>query len=111
MHQWFTQGLEKRYERHIEMAQTCRRWATERGFALFPEPGYESVTLTTVNNIRGINIAALNLELGKRGFMISAGYGRLKEQTFRIAHTGDITLNDLNELLSEIDEILTQDYA
>lgn len=111
MNQWFTQGLEKRYERHIEMAQTCRRWATERGFALFPEPGYESVTLTTVNNTRGINIAALNTELGKRGFMISAGYGRLKEQTFRIAHTGDITLNDLNELLSEIDEILTQDYA
>jgi aspartate aminotransferase-like enzyme len=38
--------------------------------------------------------------------MISAGYGRLKEQTFRIAHTGDITLDDLNELLGVIDETL-----
>ncbi len=29
--------------------------------ALFAEPGYESVTLTTVDNTRGINVAALNV--------------------------------------------------
>ncbi len=108
---WLEEGLEKRYARHIEMAHACRSWAKARGFALFPEVGYESVTLTTVNNTRGINVAALNAELGKRGFMISAGYGRLKEQTFRIAHTGDITLADLNELLGVMDEILNQANA
>ncbi|MDE3090839.1 MAG: alanine--glyoxylate aminotransferase family protein [Chloroflexota bacterium] len=103
---WFKEGLDKRYERHIQMAQACRSWAKEHGFELFPEVGYESVTLTTVNNTRGINVAALNAELGKRGFMISAGYGKLKEQTFRIAHTGDLNLDDLNELLGVIDQIL-----
>jgi len=103
---WFNEGIEQRYERHIQMAQACRTWAKNRGFALFAEEGYQSVTLTTVSNTRGINVANLNAELGKRGYMISAGYGRLKEQTFRIAHTGDITLNDLNELLGVIDEIL-----
>lgn len=103
---WFSEGIEHRYVRHIEMAQACRIWAKNRGFGLFAEEGYQSVTLTTVNNTRGINIAALNAELGKRGYMISAGYGRLKEQTFRIAHTGDITLKDLNDVLGVIDEIL-----
>ncbi len=103
---WFKDGLEKRYACHIQMAQACRSWAKEHGFGLFAEPGYESVTLTTVNNTRGVNVAALNTELGKRGFMISAGYGRLKEQTFRIAHTGDLTLADLNGLLGVIDQIL-----
>ncbi|HEX7593353.1 MAG TPA: alanine--glyoxylate aminotransferase family protein, partial [Anaerolineae bacterium] len=86
-------------------------WAKKRGFGLFPEAGYESVTLTTVDNTRGINVAALNMELGKRGFMISAGYGRLKEQTFRIAHTGDLTPDDLSELLDAIDAILGQGNA
>ncbi len=32
------------------------------------------------------------------------GYGKLKEQTFRIAHMGDITLDDLKELLGWIEE-------
>ncbi len=108
---WFKDGLEKRYARHIQMAEQCRHWAKKRGFGLFPEAGYESVTLTTVDNTRGINVAALNTELGKRGFMISAGYGRLKEQTFRIAHTGDLTPDDLSELLDAIDAILGQGNA
>ena len=108
---WFNEGIERRFERHIQMAQVCRQWAQDRGFALFPEAGYESLTLTTVNNTRGINVSQLNHELGKRGFMISAGYGRLKEQTFRIAHTGDITVDDLNELLGVIDEILEHGNA
>ncbi len=111
LEKWLTEGLERRYARHIEMAQACRHWATARGFALFPEAGYESVTLTTVDNTRGVNVAALNAELGKRGFMISAGYGRLKEQTFRIAHTGDLTLDDLSELLGVMDDILAQGKA
>ncbi len=108
---WFDEGLERRFERHIQMASLCRQWAKERGFTPFPEAGYESVTLTTVDNTRGINVSRLNTELGKRGFMISAGYGRLKERTFRIAHTGDITADDLSELLDVIDEILEHDSA
>ncbi len=108
---WFKEGMERRFDRHIQMASMCRQWAKERGFAPFPEAGYESVTLTTVDNTRGINVSRLNTELGKRGFMISAGYGRLKERTFRIAHTGDITADDLSELLGVIDEIVEQGHA
>jgi aspartate aminotransferase-like enzyme len=32
------------------------------------------------------------------------GNGKLKEETFRIAHMGDITIDDLKELLNCIDE-------
>ena len=32
------------------------------------------------------------------------GYGKLKEETFRIAHMGDITLADVKELTAWIDE-------
>ena len=53
-----------------------------------------------------ISVAGLNGELAKRGAVISNGYGKTKEKAFRIAHMGDATLDELNELLGWIDEIL-----
>lgn len=100
------EGLDHRFNRVKEMAQYCRDWVKQNGFTLFPEPGYESLTLTTGNNTRNINISWLNEELGKLGFMISAGYGKFKETTFRIAHMGDTTLAELKELLTTIEGLL-----
>lgn len=101
----FQEGLENRFARHRKMADRCRNWARQN-FALFPEEGYESVTLTTATNNRGIDIAALNKALAARDATIGNGYGKLKDKTFRIAHMGDCTLDQLNELLANIDEYL-----
>jgi aspartate aminotransferase-like enzyme len=38
--------------------------------------------------------------------MISAGYGKLKDTSFRIAHMGDVSEADLKKLLVEMDRIL-----
>ncbi|GJM44818.1 MAG: class V aminotransferase [Gemmatimonadota bacterium] len=94
-----------REARHRLMAARTRAWAQER-FALFPEAGYESITLTAVRNTRGVDIPALNEQLAKRGAVIGNGYGRLKNETFRIAHMGEIRLEEVEELLGWIDEIL-----
>lgn len=99
------EGLENRYKRHIEMAEYVRAWGKEH-FELFADERYLSNTLTNIKNTRGISVAELNKELGKRGFQISNGYGKLKEQTFRIAHMGECTLDEIKELLVNIDEIL-----
>jgi predicted phosphoserine aminotransferase len=100
-----TEGMENRYKRHVAMAQHVQEWA-KKNFSLFAEPGYESVTVTCINNTKNISVADLNTELGKRGFAISNGYGKLKEQTFRIAHMGDLTLDEIKELIKNIEEIL-----
>ncbi len=99
------EGLDNRYKRHIETAEYVRAWGKEH-FELFADERYLSNTLTNIKNTRGISVAELNKELGKRGFQISNGYGKLKEQTFRIAHMGECTLDDIKELLVNIDEIL-----
>ena len=99
------EGLENRWARHINMANMVRSWA-RKNFALFAGDAFLSNTVSTVENTRGINVADLNTELGKRGAMISNGYGNLKEKTFRIAHMGDITPADIQWLLSQIDDIL-----
>lgn len=99
------EGLENRFARHIEMAKVVREWA-KKNFELFPDENYLSNTLTTVKNSRGIDVSALNKELGKRGFQISNGYGSLKDKTFRIAHMADCQMEDVQELLSNINDIL-----
>jgi len=99
------EGLENRFARHLELALYVREWA-KKYFALFPEEKYASVTLTTVKNTRNINVSDLNKKLGERGFMISNGYGDLKDVTFRIAHMNETTLDEIKELLSAIEDIL-----
>lgn len=101
----FEEGIENRFQRHQSMADYVRKWAINN-FALFAQKGFTSNTVTCVENTKSISVKDLNQELAKNGFAISNGYGKLKEKTFRIAHMGDITLDEVKELLSMIDEIL-----
>jgi aspartate aminotransferase-like enzyme len=101
----FAEGLDNRFARHQEMAEYVRDWAREN-FALYADERYLSNTVTNVENTRGISVAGLNEELGKRGAMISNGYGPLKEKCFRIAHMGDLQMSDIEWLLEQIDDIL-----
>jgi aspartate aminotransferase-like enzyme len=101
------EGLENRWARHKEMAKIVRNWAVKQGFSLFPEQGYESVTLSCINNTKGIEISKLNKELSKRHHaIISNGYGDIKEKTFRIAHMADWQVTDIKELLGWLEEII-----
>jgi aspartate aminotransferase-like enzyme len=99
------EGLDNRFERHMEMAEQVRTWAREY-FALFAEERYLSNTLTTISNLRGIDVSALNKELGARGYQIANGYGKMKDKTFRIAHMADCTLEEIKDLLGNINNIL-----
>ena len=98
------EGMENVWKRHKEMGDFVRAWATEK-FGLFCEEKYASNTLTTVKNTRGINVAeTIKAVQDKHNTIFGNGYGKLKEQTFRIAHMGDINLDDLKELLAWIDD-------
>jgi aspartate aminotransferase-like enzyme len=99
------EGLENRWQRHKEMASYVQDWAREY-FDLFSNENYLSPTVTNIENTRGISVAGLNKELAKRGAQISNGYGPLKEKCFRIAHMGDLMLDDMKWLIGEIEDIL-----
>ena len=87
------------------MAKITEEWA-DKYFELFADKKYLSNTVTTIKNVRNIDFSYLNNELGKRGFQISNGYGILKDKTFRIAHMADCTIESLNDLLENINDIL-----
>ncbi|NLE43989.1 MAG: alanine--glyoxylate aminotransferase family protein [Chloroflexi bacterium] len=99
------EGLDRRWQRHADMAAFVQDWA-RRYFALFSDERYLSPTVTNISNTRGISVADLNKQLGERGAMISNGYGSLKEKCFRIAHMGDLTTDDMRWLLLQIEDIL-----
>ncbi len=94
----------KVYQRHLEMAKYTQQWANKH-FAMFPEAGYESITVSCINNTLGKNVKELNQKLAEKGFMISGGYGKMAEKTFRIGHMGEWDLNGIKEVIGFIDQI------
>ncbi len=92
------------YLRHSHMANYTQQWA-KRHFAMFPEPGYESITVSCILNTLGKNVKELNQKLAEKGYLISGGYGKMAEKTFRIGHMGEWDLTGIKEVLSTIDEI------
>jgi aspartate aminotransferase-like enzyme len=99
------EGIDARFARHDQMSRRVQEWA-KKYFALYPVEKYASRTVTCIKNTKGISVADLNKELGTRNLTLSNGYGKLKEQTFRIAHMGDLQMSDIDELLGAIEEIL-----
>lgn len=104
----FEEGVEARWARHRDLADFVRGWVTSRGFELFPEPGSCSLTLTCARNSRGIDLAALKKRLGEAGFAFDDGYGKIKGETFRIAHMGDMTRADLEGLFAAMIAIMPE---
>ena len=103
-HKLVKEGMENVWKRHAEMAEFVRSWAKEN-FELFCDEKYASNTLTTIKNSKGINVAETIAAIqAKHNTIFGNGYGKLKEQTFRIAHMGDISMDDLKELLGWIDD-------
>lgn len=99
------EGLENHWKRYQEMAEYVQNWA-RKYFGLYSNEEYLSHTLTNVKNTRGIDVVELNNRLGLRGAAISNGYGPLKGECFRIAHMGDLTLNDAKWITAQIEDIL-----
>jgi aspartate aminotransferase-like enzyme len=109
--EFYAEGLEQRYARHKKTNQMVHDWAARHGFTLFPEKGFESVTLTCVNNgaktgDRTVDVAKLQKLVKERGFLIDGGYGKIKGTTFRISNMGDETEATMSQLIVALDEAM-----
>ena len=111
--EFFAEGLDNRYARHAKTNQMTRDWATKHGFTLFPEKGFESITLTCVNNGakpggRTVDVARLQKLTKDQGFLIDGGYGKIKGTTFRLSNMGDETEATMNQLYAALDKAMGQ---
>jgi aspartate aminotransferase-like enzyme len=105
------EGIDHRHARHLRLARKTRDWAASHGFNLFPEPGFESVTLTCVNNGakpggRSVDVPKLQALVKDQGFLIDGGYGKIKGKTFRVSNMGDESDESMSALLAALDRAL-----
>ena len=91
-----------------------RDWAAKHGFTLFPEKGFESVTLTCVNNgakpggRAPVDVPKLQKLVKDQGFLIDGGYGKIKGTTFRVSNMGDETEATMSQLFAAMDKAMAQ---
>lgn len=100
------EGLEKRWARHTEMAETTRTWALSHGWTPFPQEGNRSDTVSCIARADGPDFVPILDALKAQGILVSNGYGALKGKTFRIGHMGEHTMDDLQDLLQRFDAAL-----
>ena len=100
------EGLENRFSRHSAMAGQVQDWVLANGFEIFAQEGNRSQTVTTISNTLSLDIAELNTFLMSKGMQIADGYGKLRGSTFRIAHMGETQIEDINNLLTALDEFI-----
>lgn len=100
------EGLENRFARHAAMAKRTQDWSISQGMEPLAPAGYRSKTVSTINNTRNMDIAALNEFLKPKGMRIANGYGDLKGKTYRIAHMGEVSMADVDKLLGYMEEYL-----
>ncbi|HET7625871.1 MAG TPA: alanine--glyoxylate aminotransferase family protein [Verrucomicrobiae bacterium] len=110
---FFAEGLDARFARHLKLAKMTRDWAAGHGFTLFPDPGFESVTLTCVNNGakpggKIVDVAKLQKLVKEQGILIDGGYGKIKGKTFRLSNMGDETEATMKQLYAALDKGLAQ---
>ncbi|WP_247731710.1 pyridoxal-phosphate-dependent aminotransferase family protein [Halovivax limisalsi] len=100
------EGHAARDERHREMAAYTQEWAREH-FDVFPEAGYESQTVSCIENTRDIDVAATIEAVSQEYDMVFAnGYGSaLGERTFRIGHMGEHDVESIKALTDAIEDV------
>jgi aspartate aminotransferase-like enzyme len=98
------EGIENRWARHERMATKVRDWAKQR-WTLFPAEGYESLTLTCIDNRdESVDVPGLIKAIyEKHNARIANGYGGMKNKTWRISHMADLPEADLDTLLGWLD--------
>jgi predicted phosphoserine aminotransferase len=100
------EGHDARDERHREMAEYTREWARDH-FDMFPEAGYESQTVSCIENTQGIDVAGTIEQVSEEyDYVFSNGYGsQLGEQTFRIGHMGEHDRDSIERLTDAIEDV------
>lgn len=106
------EGLPVRWARHAAMATRTHAWVEElarttgRPFSVLAPEGYRSPTVTAIRvpeDVRGTDVEA---GMAAHGFTIAAGYGPLRDTTFRIGHMGDHAPDELERLLETLGAVV-----
>ncbi len=99
------EGLANVFARHAACASATRAGLEGLGFELFAEAAHRSPTVTAAHVPEGLDWRAFNAELRARGAIVAGGQGRLAGKVLRVGHLGAVSVQDILELLTTIEEV------
>jgi predicted phosphoserine aminotransferase len=99
------EGMEARWQRHLELRAQTAAWAASRGFEYASEEAGASPTVSTLRPPAGVDAQDLVKRLRAEGYVIGGGYQEWKASTVRIGHMGEVRATDLDELFGVIDRL------
>lgn len=100
------EGLEARWARHAALRRQTETWVESRDLAYASSAAAPSPTVSCLRPPAGRSARGLVRALDERGFTLGGGYGKWKEETFRIGHMGEVQPADLETMLAALDEAL-----
>jgi aspartate aminotransferase-like enzyme len=103
------EGVEARWKRHTAMRERTLEWVDQMsglGLAAYAPEGHRSPTITCISLPERIAGPDVVKGMKDRDWVIGSGYGKLKDTTIRIGHMGDRTVDELDLLLRDLEEVV-----
>lgn len=90
------------------LAERLRRWAAEVGFTLQGGEGLleRSPTLTALLPPEELDAASLRAGVLEQGILIAGGLGPYRGRSIRIAHMGDISMEDVERTIAALADVM-----
>lgn len=101
------EGIENVWARHKKVSDYVKQRCSEFGFSLYPDEKYASQTLSCIKS-GNLNAKKLLAKMKAKNYIIGAGYGPLKESTFRVGNMGNVYMGDVEEMLDVMEEVLKE---
>lgn len=109
-----TEGMVGRWARHAAMAAHVQAWVARVRDSLgvdiriLADEGVRSPTVTTIMLPDGWSSATVLDAVAARGFTVGTGYGKLKDQSIRIGHMGDHSVETVFRCLVVCEDVLRE---
>jgi predicted phosphoserine aminotransferase len=104
------EGMEARWARHAAMRDQVAAWTeTLDGLiSIVAQPRDRSPTVSALRLPEGVTPRRFVTEVRAAGYTLGAGYGALRDTTFRIGHMGDHTMETVRGCLEACGTVLRE---
>jgi 2-aminoethylphosphonate-pyruvate transaminase len=100
------EGVRNRLSRYRKASSYLRDEFKRLSLELLLPDDLLSNTITALHLPKNMTYTHLHDSLKERGFIIYAGQGQLSKKVFRIANMGEISMEDLQSLIKNLQEVL-----
>lgn len=102
------EGLQKVYQRHRTVADTCRNGLRALNVELVAAEGYASPTITALRVPAATSATRIRTELATRfGIAVASGRGAWKDSVLRVGHMGWVSEADVRDVTDRLRDVLS----